>query len=492
MLITQTLSPLLCLDEIQFPRLSNESSYLHSIYEFNYQLDSSNLDKYHQDGQLQANEDAKHYYSTSQPNHESTYLTLLNVQNSQPIGELNSELNQQVNNNNSIDEISSSNQINSTMNEINGQMNQQVQQDNQITGHQITNQIGQQNTQQPSIASNSSPSKFQYQQPHVHYINNSIQTQPTSLPSVASLKNAENSASNLTANLDSNLSNNLNNVNITINSTININANTNLNANHLQSNLNSANLNNANLSILHSSSPDLANPLSSTTLSSNALSSNALSSNALSSNQQLELNNSTNTTIKMNANCLNGYYQAEQLHHSNQLTYHHHVQQSNRQFISNKNANFTIDSNHQLTSSPSSISSSSNSSNSSPLPSLSSPALSPDSMQTIAGDKKVVVRTSKHGRNSTRNIQLWQFLKELLNQPHLYENCIKWINRKEGEFRIVNSVLVANLWGKRKNRPKMNYDKLSRSIRQYYKKNIMIKTTKSQRLVYKFVGDYMK
>lgn len=92
----------------------------------------------------------------------------------------------------------------------------------------------------------------------------------------------------------------------------------------------------------------------------------------------------------------------------------------------------------------------------------------------------------------SKNIQLWQFLKELLNQPHLYENCIKWINRKEGEFRIVNSVLIANLWGKRKNRPKMNYDKLSRSIRQYYKKNIMIKTTKSQRLVYKFVGDYMK
>ena len=33
----------------------------------------------------------------------------------------------------------------------------------------------------------------------------------------------------------------------------------------------------------------------------------------------------------------------------------------------------------------------------------------------------------------------------------------------------------------------MNYDKLSRSLRQYYKKGIMKKTERSQRLVYQFV-----
>jgi hypothetical protein len=104
------------------------------------------------------------------------------------------------------------------------------------------------------------------------------------------------------------------------------------------------------------------------------------------------------------------------------------------------------------------------------------------------GDDLVLTRSKSNGQN---HIQLWQFLKELLGQPQLYESCIRWVNRSEGEFRIVNSVAVANLWGKRKNRPKMNYDKLSRSIRQYYKKNIMVKTMRSQRLVYKFVGEYM-
>ena len=34
---------------------------------------------------------------------------------------------------------------------------------------------------------------------------------------------------------------------------------------------------------------------------------------------------------------------------------------------------------------------------------------------------------------------------------------------------------MARLWGIRKNRPAMNYDKLSRSIRQYYKKGIIRK-----------------
>ena len=55
---------------------------------------------------------------------------------------------------------------------------------------------------------------------------------------------------------------------------------------------------------------------------------------------------------------------------------------------------------------------------------------------------------------------------------------------------IVDSVRVAELWGKRKNRPAMNFDKLSRSLRQYYKKGIMKKTSRPQRLVYQFCAPY--
>lgn len=93
-----------------------------------------------------------------------------------------------------------------------------------------------------------------------------------------------------------------------------------------------------------------------------------------------------------------------------------------------------------------------------------------------------------HG--STTSIQLWQFLKELLSHPNQYENAIRWLERPRGVFKIEDSVRVARLWGERKNRPAMNYDKLSRSIRQYYKKGIMKKTERAQRLVYQFCQPY--
>ena len=47
---------------------------------------------------------------------------------------------------------------------------------------------------------------------------------------------------------------------------------------------------------------------------------------------------------------------------------------------------------------------------------------------------------------------------------------------------------VARRWGLRKNKPKMNYEKLSRGLRYYYDKNIIHKTA-GKRYVYRFVCD---
>ncbi|XP_033825910.1 SAM pointed domain-containing Ets transcription factor-like [Periophthalmus magnuspinnatus] len=85
-------------------------------------------------------------------------------------------------------------------------------------------------------------------------------------------------------------------------------------------------------------------------------------------------------------------------------------------------------------------------------------------------------------------IHLWQFLRELLLRPNNYSRCIRWLNKEKGIFKIEDSAHVARLWGMRKNRPAMNYDKLSRSIRQYYKKGIIRKPDVSRRLVYQFVN----
>jgi len=92
--------------------------------------------------------------------------------------------------------------------------------------------------------------------------------------------------------------------------------------------------------------------------------------------------------------------------------------------------------------------------------------------------------------NNNNNIHLWQFLRELLDQQDKYSHCVRWIDHSAGIFKIEDSHKLARLWGQRKNRPAMNYDKLSRSLRQYYKKNILKKTTRSQRLVYQFLHPY--
>lgn len=107
--------------------------------------------------------------------------------------------------------------------------------------------------------------------------------------------------------------------------------------------------------------------------------------------------------------------------------------------------------------------------------------------KTGSGETTIV---SKSNRQGSAHIHLWQFLKELLSSPQTYGTAIRWLDRSRGVFKIEDSVRVARLWGRRKNRPAMNYDKLSRSIRQYYKKGIMKKTERSQRLVYQFCVPY--
>ncbi|XP_006628405.2 SAM pointed domain-containing Ets transcription factor [Lepisosteus oculatus] len=105
----------------------------------------------------------------------------------------------------------------------------------------------------------------------------------------------------------------------------------------------------------------------------------------------------------------------------------------------------------------------------------------------FSGSDDIWSATEADSSCSGQPIHLWQFLKELLLKPHSYGRCIRWLNKEKGIFKIEDSAHVARLWGIRKNRPAMNYDKLSRSIRQYYKKGIIRKPDISQRLVYQFV-----
>ncbi|XP_052749101.1 DNA-binding protein Ets97D-like [Galleria mellonella] len=92
--------------------------------------------------------------------------------------------------------------------------------------------------------------------------------------------------------------------------------------------------------------------------------------------------------------------------------------------------------------------------------------------------------TARNGNNG--QVQLWQFLLELLTSAQYY-NLIRW-HGSEGEFKLLEPEKVAALWGARKHKPAMNYEKLSRALRYYYDGDMIAKVA-GKRFVYKFVCD---
>ncbi|XP_048471555.1 transforming protein p68/c-ets-1 [Rhincodon typus] len=102
--------------------------------------------------------------------------------------------------------------------------------------------------------------------------------------------------------------------------------------------------------------------------------------------------------------------------------------------------------------------------------------------EVVSPDNMCVGRISR----GSGPIQLWQFLLELLTDKSC-QSFISWTG--DGwEFKLADPDEVARRWGKRKNKPKMNYEKLSRGLRYYYDKNIIHKTA-GKRYVYRFVCD---
>ena len=72
-------------------------------------------------------------------------------------------------------------------------------------------------------------------------------------------------------------------------------------------------------------------------------------------------------------------------------------------------------------------------------------------------------------------IQLWQFLLELLTDRQ-YSEIIEWMTH-DGEFKLHSAETVAQMWGQRKNKPTMNYEKLSRALRYYYDNDMITKVS---------------
>lgn len=109
-----------------------------------------------------------------------------------------------------------------------------------------------------------------------------------------------------------------------------------------------------------------------------------------------------------------------------------------------------------------------------------------------AGELQTTLPPSPEGSNlppfpaGRGPIQLWQFLLDLLLSPDK-QHMIHWTGNGY-EFCILQPEDIAKLWGARKNKPRMNYDKLSRGLRYYYNKGIMDKV-QGKKLTFKYTCD---
>nr|XP_046235882.1 ETS-related transcription factor Elf-3 [Scatophagus argus] len=96
-----------------------------------------------------------------------------------------------------------------------------------------------------------------------------------------------------------------------------------------------------------------------------------------------------------------------------------------------------------------------------------------------------IYASSKKSKHAPRGTHLWEFIRDILIHPERNQGLMKWEDRREGVFKFLKSEAVAQMWGQKKKNSSMTYEKLSRAMRYYYKREILERVD-GRRLVYKF------
>lgn len=87
-------------------------------------------------------------------------------------------------------------------------------------------------------------------------------------------------------------------------------------------------------------------------------------------------------------------------------------------------------------------------------------------------------------KRKTGTKKITQWIMSLLHDPQYNPRVVSWENEEDGTFRILDTAKYAKIWGERKRNPSMNYEKLSRAMRYYYKNGELIAV--DRRTTYQF------
>jgi len=111
-------------------------------------------------------------------------------------------------------------------------------------------------------------------------------------------------------------------------------------------------------------------------------------------------------------------------------------------------------------------------------------ALSPQELESLNSTGQYSPRMISRAPRYKNVVHLWEFLLELLAS----DNCrsiITWTNKDRLEFKFLKPEEVAKRWGAFKNvKMSMNYEKLSRALRAYYRNGIVKKVDTVVKIIY--------
>jgi len=93
-------------------------------------------------------------------------------------------------------------------------------------------------------------------------------------------------------------------------------------------------------------------------------------------------------------------------------------------------------------------------------------------------DQREAHRAPVPQRRKSGTKKITQWILSLLRDPEYNPRVISWENEEKGVFYITDTAKFAKLWGMRKKNPSMNYEKLSRAMRYYYKNGELIAVDK--------------
>ncbi|KAK7026699.1 hypothetical protein SK128_001131, partial [Halocaridina rubra] len=111
---------------------------------------------------------------------------------------------------------------------------------------------------------------------------------------------------------------------------------------------------------------------------------------------------------------------------------------------------------------------------------------SPDTLQSCESSSKgneILKRIPTPGRQRDRGPKSWEFLMRLLADRRYNNGLIRWEDRDNYTFRILQPHVVAAMWGKRGDKL-ITYENFSRGLRYHYKTGALTLVS-NRKLLYK-------